>query len=254
MKNVIEKRKVTLQERNALVQDNLRFVYYVAKEFSDKGVEYEELVSMGMEGVIKEAERFDSSLGYKFGTYAIWWIKQAIQRGIEEEVDLVRIPSHRKGNIYKVRRAYEEWEQMYGKEPTVAEAAKASGLSKKMVKSALEYMYTVVSMDALIGEDGEASLSALIADAGAENPEEKVLQKNLSNTMTEILDRLNPREARVLVLRYGFEGGKPMSLEDVEKLPEFGVTRERVRQIEAKALKKIRLNPGMMILLQAYAA
>lgn len=242
------------QAKKRFMESNLRLVYHIAKMYCDRGVDLEDLNAMGVEGLHKAVEKFDPAMGYKFSTYASWWIRQAILRGISDEVGTIRIPSHMKENIRKINKANETWKLTSEKEPTVKELADLSGLTEEQVKKANRAMYTLSFLDMQVGEDGETTLGELLADEKTENPETAALNHNLREMIELVLSQLDPREARVLSLRYGIGCPYPMSLEEVARLPEFKVTRERVRQIETKALHKIRRSTKMRGLLKAFAA
>lgn len=242
------------QAKKAFVEANLRLVYHIAKIYCDRGVDLEDLNAMGIEGLHKAVEKFDCAKGYKFSTYASWWIKQAILRGISDEVGVIRIPSHMKENIRKINKAKEMWKLTSEKEPTIEEIVDLSGLAEEKVRKATQAMYTMSSLDMQVGEEGDTTMGELLADEKTENPETAALNHNLREMIERVLELLEPREARVLSLRYGIGCPYPMSLEEVAKLPEFRVTRERVRQIETKALHKIRHSAKMRGLLKEFAA
>lgn len=242
------------QAKKTFVEANLRLVYHIAKMYCDRGVDLEDLNAMGVEGLHKAVEKFDYAMGYKFSTYASWWIKQAILRGISDEVGTIRIPSHMKENIRKINKVTESRKMTSEKEPSVQEIAELSGLSEDKVRRATDAMHTMSSLDMQVGEEGETTLGELLADEKTENPETASLNQNLREMIEQVLGQLDPREARVLSLRYGIGCPYPMSLEEVARLPEFKVTRERVRQIETKALHKIRRSTKMRGLLKDFAA
>jgi len=243
-----------IDARNKLIEANLRLVMHYAKKYLGRGVDIEDLNAMGTEGLFKAAERYDYSLGYKFSTYASWWINQAITRGIAAESSTVRIPVHMSESIHKVRKAQKNFKQETGKEPTIEEVVEISGLSEKTVMAAIQAMYTTVSFETKVGEDGDSTLEDFIADDRAEDPCESMVKNGLQEAVTTVLGMLEPREAFVLSRRIGLGGTEIMTLEEIAKLPGFGVTRERIRQIEGKALRKIRTNPKMRNVLKDFAA
>lgn len=243
-----------MRARNELIQSNLRLVMHYAKKYLNRGVDLEDLNAMGTEGLFKAAEKYDYLLGYRFSTYASWWINQAISRGIAAEATTVRIPVHMSENIHKVRKAQKNLKQETGREATVEELAIYSGLPEKTVMAAIQAMYTIVSFDTKVGEDGDSTLEDFIADDKAEDPCEMVMKNSLKEAVSEVLGMLEPREAIVLSMRNGIGTSCPMTLEEIARLPGFGVTRERIRQIEGKALRKIRRNPKMMGILKEFAA
>ena len=243
-----------IDARNKLIEANLRLVMHYAKKYLGRGVDLEDLNAIGTEGLFKAAQKYDYALGYRFSTYASWWINQAITRGITAESSTVRIPVHMSEAIHKVRKAQKNFKQETGKEPTVEEVVEASGLPEKTVMAAIQAMYTTVSFDTKVGEDGESTLEDFLADDRAEDPCESMVKKDLQEAVKTVLGMLEPREAFVLSRRIGLGGAEIMTLEEIAKLPGFGVTRERIRQIEGKALRKIRTNPKMRNVLKDFAA
>ena len=243
-----------IDARNKLIEANLRLVMHYAKKYLGRGVDIEDLNAMGTEGLFKAVCKYDYSMGYRFSTYASWWINQAISRGISAEASTVRIPVHMSEAIHKVRKAQKQFKQETGKEPTIEEVMEVSGLSEKTVMAAIQAMYTTVSFDTKVGEDGESTLEDFLADERAEDPCERMVKKGLQEAIMKVLGMLEPREAFVLVKRTGIGGNEIMTLEEIANLPGFKVTRERIRQIEGKALRKIRTNPKMRNMLKEFAA
>lgn len=238
--------------REKLITANLRLVMHYAKKYVGRGVELSDLNTMGTEGLIKAVEKFDYKLGYRFSTYASWWIKQSISRGISDEGSAVRIPVHMSETINKIAKVTKEYYQNYGDDPSTEEICEMTGFDKKKVENALASMYSMVSMDTKIGEDGDSTLEDFIADTHTIDPGEEVINAGLKDDMQKALKILNEKEAKVLCLRYGIGAGATMTLEEIAKLPEFGVTRERIRQIEAKAMRKLQHNPTARRLLVDY--
>lgn len=243
-----------IQARNTLINANLRLVVHYAKCFLGRGVDLEDLNAMGIEGLIKAAEKYDYTMGCKFSTYATWWIKQAISRGIADEASLVRIPVHMNEVIHKVRKAQKFLNQEYGEEPTVGEIAEYLDIPEKTVLAAFGAMYNIVSFDTKVGEDGDNTLEDFLADENADDPCDVAINSGLKEAVQNVLGQLEPKEALVLSLRNGIGRSYPMTLEEIANLPEFGVTRERIRQIEEKAIRKIQRSPKMMNLLRDFAA
>jgi RNA polymerase primary sigma factor len=243
-----------IDARNKLIEANLRLVMHYAKKYLGRGVDLEDLNAMGTEGLFKAVQKYDYVLGYRFSTYASWWINQAITRGITAESSTVRIPVHMSEAIHKVRKAQKTFKQETGNEPTIEEVVEISGLPEKTVMAAIQAMYTTVSFDTKVGEDGESTLEDFLADDRAEDPCESMVKKDLQEAVKTVLGMLEPREAFVLSRRIGLGGAEIMTLEEIAKLPGFGVTRERIRQIEGKALRKIRTNPKMRNVLKDFAA
>lgn len=242
------------EARNRLIESNLRLVIHYAKRYLGRGVDFEDLNAMGREGLFRAAEKFDYTLGYKFSTYASWWIKQAISRGIADEGNLVRIPVHMSETIQRVRRAQKVLTLENGEEPTVEMLSEYCGLSESTVLSAIQAMYSIVSFETKVGEDGDTTLEDFLADEKQENPCDTVVSMDLKEAIRQVLGHLTPKEATVLALRNGIGVDYPKTLEEIAKLPGFGVSRERIRQIETKALRKIRHNPRLLSLLRDFVA
>lgn len=246
--------KEALEAKNTLVAANLRLVVHCAKKFSGRGMDFSDLNGMGTEGLIHAAEKFDPEKGFRFSTYATWWINQAIRRGIVDEGAVVRIPVHMTECIRKVKKAQKYFADQDRSEPTVAQIAEFTGLSEEKVLAAMEATVSIVSFDTKCGEDGDSTLEDYLADDKVMSPEASIEQADLQQAVGSVLSGLPLREAMVLKLRYGIGGGEPMTLEEIAKLPGFGITRERVRQIESRAIRMIRQNKGMRKLLMEYLA
>ena len=240
-----------LEARNKLVEANLRLVVFFAKKYIGSGVELEDLNAMGREGLIRAAQKFDYSLGIRFSTYASWWIKQAITRGVVTAKSL-RIPFNLKAKIQKVQRTQEFLTKQCGVDPSFEELAEYLSISEKELLDILAAMYKTVSIDQKVGEDGEATIGDFLADEQADDPYEVAKKKALKEAMGRVLGMLEPKEALVLALRYGMGQMRPMTLEEIANLPQFGVTRERIRQIEKRAIRNIKRSPKMMGLLKEF--
>lgn len=234
-----------MDARNRLVEANLRLVVHYAKQCVGRGVDIEDLNLMGCEGLIRAAEKFDYTLGYRFSTYASCWIKQAISRGMAEEGDTIRIPIHMNEIRNKVRKAQKELYQCNMVEPTPEELAAFLDIPEHKVKEAMDYMQKVVSFDVKVGEDGDSTLEDLLSDDSAVNPCENAIAVCREAAVSKALQHLDEREAKVLRLRYGIGYDAPFTLDQVASLPEFNCTRERIRQIENKAILKIRRSPSL---------
>lgn len=237
--------KKTIQERNAIVEANLKLAMFYAKNYVGCGVDLDDLYSMGVEGLIHAAEKFDPDLGYEFSTYATHWIRQSITRGIAKEGKTIRIPQHMTDAIRKIQNYEKEYMRENGEEPTVDQIIEATGLTAKKATEALSYMYNMVSFDTPVGEDGDTTMSNFIADKKAGNPEEILVADERSLAIERVLSKLDPKEAKVLKYRHGIGIDHSMTLEEIANLPEFMVTRERIRQIENNAYVKIRKSKAL---------
>jgi len=240
------------EAEDRLIVSNLRLVVHYAKQFKRDGVALEDLNTMGIEGLLKAVKKYDYSLGFRFSTYASNWIRQSILRHLSEETDPVRIPVYMSENLTKVKRAQKELEAKLFREPTVEEISKATGLSEKMVLKTFEAMWNVVSLDVRVGEDGETTHLDTIADENCKDMCSETICNEFKELINEVLGQLNVREAMVLKLRFGIDADREMTLDEIASLPSFNVSRERVRQLEARALMKIRHNPRLMKSLMDY--
>ena len=224
--------------KHRLSESNLRLVASIAKRFVGRGLPFLDLIQEGNMGLMKAVDRFDFTKGFKFSTYATWWIRQAISRALADHARTIRIPVHMVETINKFNKVRKELTTSLGREPKLKEIAEAMEIPYQKAVEIEEYSHDTTSLDISVNEDGDTSMGELIGDDKAISPEAAAAQSMLREHIEEALRELSPKEQDVLRLRFGLNDGRERTLDEIGK--KFGVTRERIRQIEAKALKKLR--------------
>ncbi len=228
----------SMRAHEMLIKANTRLVVSIAKKHMGRGLQFLDLIQEGNMGLMKAVDKFDWRRGFKFSTYATWWIRQAITRAIADQAKTIRVPVHMVETIHKYKKIERELEQKYERSPTPEEVAKVMGIEPEKAHDIVKIAQDVTSLETPVGKEEDTRLKEFIEDETTLSPFEAASRELLKGHIDEVLQSLNPRERKVLELRFGLRDGRTRTLEEVGK--EFGVTRERIRQIEAKALRKLR--------------
>jgi RNA polymerase primary sigma factor len=239
LQRVLDRRHTRFQQaRRELAEGNLRLVVAIAKRYRSRGLAFADLIQEGNRGLMRAVDKYEHRLGFKFGTYATWWIRQGITRALADHARTVRVPCHQVGTLAAMERVRGELAIEHGREPTVEEIAASLGVTAEETRSLRVVARHPVSLHEPLGGDGERALGDFLNDPSADNPGQTVDQHLLRERISEVLRSLTPREREVIELRFGLRDGQPRTLDEVAKC--YGITRERIRQIEARGLVKLR--------------
>ena len=224
--------------KNRLIKANLRFVVSIAKKYQTSGISLLDLINEGNMGLIKAAEKFDPDRGYHFISYAVWWIRQAIILAISQKASLIRLPLNRAADIQKIDKVHKNLESKLGREPTPSEIAEDIDMDNDEINHLRNVTQDYISLDSFYGDSEDTTILSMLVDSRSDSPDQKVLDDSLKNALDEILDTLTGSEREILKMRYGLDGFNPMSLQQIGD--QFHLSKERIRQIEKKAIRRLR--------------
>jgi len=235
--------------KDELIKSNLRFVVSIAKKYQTSGISLLDLINEGNLGLIKAAEKFDPDRGYHFISYAVWWIRQSIMLAISQKASLIRLPLNRTADLQKIERVHKKLENKFGREPSANEIAEELDMDNEEINHLRNITQDFVSLDSTLGDSEDTTILDMIVDPKADSPDEHVFEESLVNSLNEVLDTLTDSEKEILCMRYGLNGFEPMSLQQIGD--KFNLSKERIRQIEKKAIRRLR-HPSRSTKLKSY--
>ena len=224
--------------KDELIKSNLRFVVSIAKKYQTSGISLLDLINEGNLGLIKAAEKFDPDRGYHFISYAVWWIRQSIMLAISQKASLIRLPLNRTADLQKIERVHKKLENKFGREPSANEIAEELDMDNEEINHLRNITQDFVSLDSTLGDSEDTTILDMIVDPKADSPDEHVVEESLVISLNEVLDTLTDSEREILCMRYGLNGYEPMSLQQIGD--KFNLSKERIRQIEKKAIRRLR--------------